>query len=53
MNDHHFRHLPVIDDDGKVLGLLSIRNLLHNRVDRLSQELDSVVAFFTTDGAGG
>jgi CBS domain-containing protein len=53
MTDHHFRHLPVIDDDGRVLGLLSVRNLLHNRVDRLSQELDSVVAFFTTDQPGG
>jgi hypothetical protein len=36
-----------------VLGLLSIRNLLHQRVDKLSQELDSVVAFFTADGIGG
>ena len=53
MTDRHFRHLPVVDDDNKVLGLLSIRNLLHNRVDRLSQELDSVVAFFTADGIGG
>ena len=53
MTEHHFRHLPVVDDDKKVLGLLSIRNLLHQRVDKLSQELDSVVAFFTADGIGG
>lgn len=53
MTDHHFRHLPVIDDEEKVLGLLSIRDLLHQRVDKLSQELDSVVAFFTADGIGG
>lgn len=53
MTEHHFRHLPVVDDANKVLGLLSIRNLLHNRVDKLSQELDSVVAFFTADGIGG
>ena len=53
MTDKHFRHLPVVDEDNKVLGLLSIRNLLHNRVDKLSQELDSVVAFFTADGIGG
>ena len=53
MTEKHFRHLPVIDDDNKVLGLLSIRNLLHQRVDKLSQELDSVVAFFTADGIGG
>ena len=53
MSEKHFRHLPVVDEDDKVLGLLSIRNLLHNRVDKLSQELDSVVAFFTADGIGG
>jgi CBS domain-containing protein len=53
MTEHHFRHLPVVDEKNKVLGLLSIRNLLHIRVDKLSQELDSVVAFFTADGIGG
>ena len=53
MTEKHFRHLPVVDDDNTVLGLLSIRNLLHQRVDKLSQELDSVVAFFTSDGIGG
>jgi len=53
MTERHFRHLPVVDENDRVLGLLSIRNLLHNRVDKLSQELDSVVAFFTADGGGG
>jgi CBS domain-containing protein len=53
MTESHFRHLPVVDENDRVLGLLSIRNLLHNRVDKLSQELDSVVAFFTSDSAGG
>jgi len=53
MTEKHFRHLPVVDDDNEVLGLLSIRNLLHQRVDNLSEELDSVVAFFTADGIGG
>ena len=53
MSDLHFRHLPVVDDDNKVLGLLSIRDLLHSRVDKLSQELESVIAFFTADGIGG
>jgi len=53
MTESHFRHLPVVDENDRVLGLLSIRNLLHNRVDKLSQELDSVIAFFTADGGGG
>jgi len=53
MTEQHFRHLPVVDEENRVLGLLSIRNLLQNRVDRLDQELDSVVSFFTADGIGG
>jgi CBS domain-containing protein len=53
MTERHFRHLPVVDEENRVLGLLSIRNLLQNRVDKLDQELDSVVAFFTADGIGG
>jgi hypothetical protein len=31
-----------------VLGLVSIRDLVHS-VDKLSQELESVVSFFTAD----
>ena len=53
MTERHFRHIPVVDENDRVLGLLSIRNLLHNRVDKLSQELDSVVAFFTSESTGG
>lgn len=53
MTERHFRHLPVVDENNRVLGLLSIRNLLQNRVDKLDQELDSVVSFFTADGIGG
>jgi CBS domain-containing protein len=53
MSEHHFRHLPVVDEDDTVMGLLSVRDVLSNRVDKLGQELDSVVAFFTADGPGG
>src|SRR5882724_8397976 len=28
MLERHFRHLPVVDHDGNLLGMLSIRNLL-------------------------
>ena len=41
MLERHFRHLPVADENGKLLGILSIRNLLEWRVDDLSHELDS------------
>ena len=53
MLERHFRHLPVADDNGKLLGILSIRNLLEWRVDDLSHELDSLHQYMTSDGPGG
>jgi CBS domain-containing protein len=53
MLEHHFRHLPVTDDNGKLLGILSIRNLLEWRVDDLSRELESLEQYVSNDGPGG
>lgn len=40
MLDRHYRHMPIVDDHGKVLGVLSIRNILEARIDDLLAELD-------------
>ena len=53
MVERHFRHLPVVDGDGKLLGMLSIRHLLEWRIDDLSQELDSLEQYVANDGPGG
>jgi CBS domain-containing protein len=53
MLERHFRHLPVADDSGKLLGILSIRNLLEWRVDDLSRELESLEQYVSNDGPGG
>jgi CBS domain-containing protein len=53
MVERHYRHLPVADDNGKLLGILSIRNLLEWRIDDLSQELDSLEQYVANDGPGG
>lgn len=39
MVERHYRHLPVVSDDGKVLGMLSIRNVLEAKVDDLTRQL--------------
>ena len=39
MVERHYRHLPVVSDDGKMLGMLSIRNLLEARIDDLTRQL--------------
>ena len=53
MVERHFRHLPVVDDDGRLLGMLSIRNLLEWRIGDLTQELDSLEQYVSNDGPGG
>jgi CBS domain-containing protein len=53
MVERHYRHLPVADDNGRLLGILSIRNLLEWRIDDLSQELDSLEQYVSNDGPGG
>jgi CBS domain-containing protein len=53
MVDHHFRHLPIVDSKGRLLGILSIRNLLQAQVDELRQQLDSLEQYVSNDGPGG
>ena len=40
MVERHYRHLPIVDDEGRLLGMLSIRNVLAARIDTLMQQLD-------------
>jgi CBS domain-containing protein len=40
MVERHYRHLPIVDDNGKLLGMLSIRNVLQARIDALTRQLD-------------
>jgi len=49
----HFRHLPIVDEAGRVLGVLSIRNILQNRVEELEDSINSITAYYSADGAGG
>jgi CBS domain-containing protein len=53
MVERHFRHLPVVDNDSRLLGMLSIRNVLQWRIDDLSRELDSLEQYVMNDGPGG
>jgi CBS domain-containing protein len=53
MNERHFRHLPIMDSGGKLLGMLSIRNLLQAQVEELSQQVDSMEQSMVNDAQGG
>lgn len=39
MVERHYRHLPVVGDEGKLLGMLSIRNLLQAKINDLTRQL--------------
>jgi len=41
MLERHYRHLPVVDEAGRVLGILSIRNILEARIDDLLAQLEA------------
>ena len=45
MVERHYRHLPIVDEDGRLLGMLSIRNLLQAQIDTLTTlvQLQSVL----------
>ena len=49
----HLRHLPILGGDGRVLGLLSIRDLLEDKVHVLSREVNSLEQYLANDGPGG
>lgn len=53
MIDRHIRHLPVTDSSNRLLGMLSIRNLLQERLEKARSETESLEAFLSADGPGG
>lgn len=53
MIDRHIRHLPVLDEEGQLVGMLSLRKLLQHRVEELSAQLESLHAYISEDALGG
>jgi CBS domain-containing protein len=53
MVSKHFRHLPIVDKENKLQGMLSIRHLLQCMVEQLSDELHALDSYICADGPGG
>ena len=53
MVSRHIRHLPVVNSENRVTGLLSVRNLLQHHIEELADQLNSLEAYFSADGPGG
>ena len=53
MWDNHIRHLPIVQQDGTVRGIVGIQDLFHERFEYMTEELDSLAAYIGSDGPGG
>ena len=53
MIERHVRHLPIVSADGKLKGMLSVRNLLEHHAEELARELHSLDQYLSNDGPGG
>jgi CBS domain-containing protein len=49
----HIRHLPLVDRDGRVQGMLSMRHLVADKLDELQHSVRGLEAYLGYDGAGG
>ena len=53
MANRPFNHLPLVDEDNKVVALATTKSVMKRTIDRMTNELDSLEAFLTADGIGG
>jgi CBS domain-containing protein len=48
MTDRRIRHVPVVDDDGALVGIVSIGDVVKNRISELESERDDLVGYIGT-----
>lgn len=47
MDEGYFRHLPVVDAEGALLGLVSVRDLVRHRLAQQQHAVESLTAYVT------
>lgn len=52
MTRHHCRHLPIVDCDRRIVGLVSLRHLLLRRIGEKQADLEVLAAYLTAGGPG-
>ena len=45
MTDRRIRHVPVVDDHGAIVGIVSIGDLVKSRISELEGERDDLVGY--------
>jgi len=53
MTEHHIRHLPILDERKKVVGMVSLRGVMEERIADLEHEVNALEAYLGYDGVAG
>lgn len=53
MASQPFNHIPVVDSDSNVVGLVTTKPCMKRMIERLSDELGSLESYMSADGIGG
>jgi CBS domain-containing protein len=53
MAEHHIRHLPILDERKKVVGVVSLRGVMEERIADLEHEVSVLEAYLGYDGVSG
>ena len=48
MTEHRIRHVPVVDADGALIGIVSIGDVVKSRISELESERDDLVGYIGT-----
>ncbi|MBI2709154.1 MAG: CBS domain-containing protein [Actinobacteria bacterium] len=48
MTEHRIRHLPVVDDEGVLVGIVSIGDVVKHRVQELEHEQQQLIEYVRT-----
>jgi CBS domain-containing protein len=50
MTDRRIRHVPVVDEDDRLVGVVSIGDVVKNRMDELEAERAALMDYITQGG---
>lgn len=53
MRDKHIRHLVVVDDGQKVVGILALRYVLYDMLDDMERNVGDLIGYLMIDSPGG
>ena len=53
MTEHHIRHLPILDEERRVVGMVSLRHVMEERIADLEHEVNALEAYLGYGGLSG